>query len=76
MYSLKSKLCVFVVSMSASHQGVAAGVMQQPSFPQDSSCSPLAVVHCLHQSHQRDVGAETRAGTGDGAEDRSKEMKH
>lgn len=55
--------CVWVC-VCVSNQCVSAGVMQQPSFPQDSTRSPLSVMHCLDQSHQGDVGAETRADGG------------
>lgn len=49
----RNKLCV-------PHQRVFIGVVEQPAFSQNVAPAPLGVMHRLDQSHEWDVGAETR----------------
>lgn len=58
------------MSSCVSHQRIDIGVMEQPSFSQDATGSPLGVMHRLDESHQGDVGAETL--TDGGTEDKNK----
>lgn len=63
---------MFNLCVCVSNQCVSVGVMQQPPLSQDSAASPLSVMHRLDESHQRDVGAETR--TDGGPEDKEKKQ--
>lgn len=66
---------MFNLCTRVSHHCVSVGVMQQPSLSQDSTSSPLSVMHRLHDSHQGDVGAETRTD-GERRRERQKTIRH